>query len=194
MENTVNVGAIIYEMSLPVLVLSFLEIKFYTTVVQKDVRKHINDTLDEVNAHLKTEYTKQLENGLINNEQFLRRTYETMVILSKMQRHYEEDLQSNNAYLNKISYFVFFMFVLCVVFAASRVKNDFDVFDMSNVISGHVIVNTILLIMVASIFQYNAYQHFFRGYKFVTSEEIVAQIVRQLNLIFEKPDELNCDI
>ena len=84
------------------------------------------------------------------------------------------------------------MFALFVVFAASRVRNDFDVFDMTSVISGHVIVNTVLLMMVASIFQYNYYKHFVKGYKFVTSEEIVEQIVKQLNKMFEKPAELIC--
>ena len=192
MENTINKGAIIYQIALPVFLFSFLEIQFFTTVVEKDVSNHINQTLDDVNTQLTTEYTKQLKNGQIDNEQFLRRTYEAMVILSKMQRHYEEDLQSSNAYLKKLSYFLFFMFGLFVLFAAFRVKNDFDGFDMSSVISGHVIVNTILLIMISSIFQYNFYKHFVRGYKYLNSEEIVAQIITQLNTMFQKPDELNC--
>ena len=84
MENTINKGAIIYQIALPVFLFSFLEIQFFTTVVEKDVSNHINQTLDDVNTQLTTEYTKQLKNGQIDNEQFLRRTYEAMVILSKM--------------------------------------------------------------------------------------------------------------
>ena len=192
MENNVTMGTILYQMSLPMLLFSYIELYFFTTVVSKDIKKDINRILQDVNAHLTNEYTEQLKAGHITNEQFLRKTYETMVILSKMQKTQQDDMDSANMYLKKLSYFVLFMFGLFVVFSASRVKNEFDVFDMSNVISGHVIINTILLLMIGSIFQYNFYTHFLKGYKFVTSEEIVAQIVQQLKMMFEKPDELNC--
>ena len=192
MENNVTMGTILYQMSLPMLLFSYIELYFFTTVVSKDIKKDINRILQDVNTHLTNEYTEQLKAGHITNEQFLRKTYETMVILSKMQKSHQDDMDSANMYLKKLSYFVLFMFGLFVVFSASRVKNEFDVFDMSNVISGHVIINTILLLMIGSIFQYNFYTHFFKGYKFVTSEEIVAQIVQQLKMMSEKPDELNC--
>tara|TARA_B100001250_G_scaffold411382_1_gene439912 strand:- start:3657 stop:4241 length:585 start_codon:yes stop_codon:yes gene_type:complete len=193
MENNVTMGTILYQMSLPMLLFSYIELYFFTTVVSKDIKKDINRILKEVNTHLTNEYTDQLQAGHITNEQFLRKTYETMVILSKMQKNHQEDIDSTNAYLKKLSYFVLFMFGLFVVFSASRVKNEFDVFDMSNVMSGHVMINTILLLMIGSIFQYNFYTHFFKGYKFVTSEQIVTQIIQKIKMMFEKPDELNCD-
>ena len=116
-------GAILYQIALPVFLLfSFLEIQFFTTVVEKDVRNHMNQTLNDVNAQLTTEYTKQLKLGQINNEQFLRRTYEAMVILSKMERHYQEDLQSSNTYLKEA--FVLFVFYVCFICCVCGVPSE----------------------------------------------------------------------
>ena len=192
MDSNTTMGTMLYQISLPILIFSYMELYFFTNVIHKDTQKDIDRILNDVNIQLTNEYKQQLQTGKITNERFLTRMYESTMMLSKMKSFREDDMNNNNRYLKKLSYYLLFVFSLIVLFLASRVKNDMDVFDIGNVLSGHVMVNTTLMLMFASVFQYSFYKHFIKQYKCITSEEIVSQILQKLLVILEVPDDFEC--
>ena len=189
-----NINNIIYESLIPAFFLSVFELLFFTKVVRKDIDNGIFYMTRDITDNLETLYADLLKEYNIPDDQMKALMYQSFILLEQFQKNEEDVMNKNNNNRVMIAYSISIVLGISIILSALRVKNDMGEFALSNVVSFHLLLNTVVVIMAVGVFQYMFYNQFIMKYVKSDKDELTLHILQEMKIIFKTIDQLHCNI
>lgn len=161
------ISLIIYQILLSTLIIYVTQLTWYKLFLKKILDSQINQTIyDVVNEFEQNIETIRPSSQSV--EEFQARLYQLYVMLNE-----NKPVESKS-----YEYELLVLLLVSTVVAASRVTNDFEVFDIRTIFSTDVLFTCGMILIVTLLYNYSFYVHFLKNYRDNQSKEILLNLLK----------------
>lgn len=181
METEFSISSVIYKLSISALFIYIGQLIFYKSVVRSEMDKVTDDNIDLVVKEVSKHYKEQLRMENVNEEQFHRKLFEMLVILSNEKNAKRKTFN--------YGYWLIVFFSLSILFISRRNSNEFNS-NSSNL--SDILLSVLAVTFVSLLFQYSFYTHFVKGYRINIAHETILHLLKHKYNTYNLPPGINC--
>lgn len=191
--DSIPFNSIVYETALTALVLSFFRLFFFQNVTKRDIDRSSRDLVDRAGTLFKNSYQARIQEYDIDDKRFKAMVFQSVILMrEEKERETSKINKRNDAIIRTWYYVIGVLFIITCTFAVLSSRDGYGGYNIANVISGKILMNTAVITTGYIMLRINFYKHFVSNYQGTSDDETVLQFLKQIQPIMQERSPLNC--